>query len=557
MPNPIKYTTGSETLALKKGNFYIGTGDVGKGPTESTGYYNGIDTPSSGYSIYLYNETAPGNLSYHIANNDEELIVFTNNIAEQSYTSSTQCLTYYAGQTNKFILNRDYEPIITDGLILNYDASFISSYPKSGNSIYDLRDSRTGTLYNLPSYSGNNDGFLSFDGTDDFMDLGFNYDIYNNNNPQPFSMEVWVNHPPFQLQSGEIFAGAYGSTRFIGAVIGYGFVSNATRIRFNSMYGGVGTQELTNYIDQDNGWHQFVMTFEPPSTARNYVDGILRASRTISPNTFTYFTDIRVAKDRGGACMKLNFSSLRCYNKTLSLNEIKTNYLVSLNKYTNDNCVTDGLLLYLESSYNSSYKGSGTTWTDISTNNRNGTLINGPTYSSNNNGIIVFDGTDDYVSGNFSYTFNTGWSVEIWVYVDSRASYPDDEGIWRISLNNNRLNLRRTNTISNNWRYEVTGPNGSTGTSGMQFNATTDGVWSQIICTYDGNNSLKVYHNNTLVKTGTFNIGSVPVSTYNIGVNTSAPYLQGDVATFRVYNRELSASEVLQNYNAQKGRFGL
>jgi len=220
--------------------------------------------------------------------------------------------------------------------------------------------------------------------------------------------------------------------------------------------------------------------------------------------------------------------------------------------------VKDGLVLWLDANDKSSYPGSGTTWNNLSLRDNNGTLINGPTFDSGNGGSIVFDGADDYIGGNFSHTFNTGWSVEIWVYVDSRASYPDDEGIWRISLNsNNRLNLRRTNTSTNSWRYEVTGPNGTTGTSGMQFNATTDGVWSQIICTFDGNSTLKVYHNNTLVKTGTFNIGSVSVSTYNIGVNASGPYLQGDVATFRVYNRELTVNEVTQNYNATKDRFGL
>jgi hypothetical protein len=53
MPNAIKYNTSAETLALKKGNFYIGTGDVGKGPTSSTGFYNGITPPSGGYTIYL------------------------------------------------------------------------------------------------------------------------------------------------------------------------------------------------------------------------------------------------------------------------------------------------------------------------------------------------------------------------------------------------------------------------------------------------------------------------------------------------------------------------
>lgn len=48
MPNAIKYNDneGAETLALQKGNFYIGTGDVGKGPTSTTGYYNGITPPA-------------------------------------------------------------------------------------------------------------------------------------------------------------------------------------------------------------------------------------------------------------------------------------------------------------------------------------------------------------------------------------------------------------------------------------------------------------------------------------------------------------------------------
>ena len=53
MPNAFKYSLTNQTLALKKGNFYIGTGDVGKGPTSSTGYYNGITPPAGGYTIYL------------------------------------------------------------------------------------------------------------------------------------------------------------------------------------------------------------------------------------------------------------------------------------------------------------------------------------------------------------------------------------------------------------------------------------------------------------------------------------------------------------------------
>lgn len=172
MPNAIKYTTGSETLALKKGNMYIGTGDVGKGPSDVTGYYQGVDVPSGGYVIYMNKEGAPGGLSYHSAANDSELIVFTNNLAGQSYTTVNECLVYFAGQTDKVCLNRDYEGIVTDGLILNLDAGFTPSYPKNGTTWYDMSLSgNNGILTNGPTFNSGDGGSIVFDGTNDFVNL--------------------------------------------------------------------------------------------------------------------------------------------------------------------------------------------------------------------------------------------------------------------------------------------------------------------------------------------------------------------------------------------------
>jgi hypothetical protein len=167
MPNPIKYSTGSETLALKKGNFFIGTGDVGKGPSDVTGYYQGPSPASGGYVIYLNKEDAPGGLSYHSAANDSELISFTNNLSGTSFTSATQCLNYYATQTDKVCVNRDYEPIVTDGLIFNLDAGFTPSYSRSGTTWYDISGSNNGTLTNGPTFNSDNGGTIVFDGVDD------------------------------------------------------------------------------------------------------------------------------------------------------------------------------------------------------------------------------------------------------------------------------------------------------------------------------------------------------------------------------------------------------
>jgi hypothetical protein len=55
MPNAIKYSTTGDTLSLKKGNIFFGVGDVGKGPSSATTYYNGVTPSAGGYTIYSYN----------------------------------------------------------------------------------------------------------------------------------------------------------------------------------------------------------------------------------------------------------------------------------------------------------------------------------------------------------------------------------------------------------------------------------------------------------------------------------------------------------------------
>ena len=136
MPNSIKYSESAQTLALKKGNFYIGTGDVGKGPTSTTGYYNGITPPYGGYTIYL-NKASQGPSIYTVGD-DAGLISLTNRIAGADYTTAAQCLDYFAGQNDKIVFNADYPAVITNGLVLDLDAGFSPSYPISGTAWNDV-----------------------------------------------------------------------------------------------------------------------------------------------------------------------------------------------------------------------------------------------------------------------------------------------------------------------------------------------------------------------------------------------------------------------------------
>jgi hypothetical protein len=170
MPNAIKYNVSAETLALKKGNFWIGTGDVGKGPTSSTGYYNGITPPSGGYTIYLNKES--NGPSIYTVTTEAQMVSLTNTIGAQSFTTSGQCLNWFATQTDKMIFNIDYPAIVTNGLVLNLDAGFTPSYSQSGVTWYDVSSGgNNGTLTNGPTFNSVNGGSIVFDGVDDYAQI--------------------------------------------------------------------------------------------------------------------------------------------------------------------------------------------------------------------------------------------------------------------------------------------------------------------------------------------------------------------------------------------------
>ena len=190
MPNSIKYSVSAQTLALKKGNFWIGTGDVGKGPTSTTDYYNGITPPSGGYTIYL--NKASGGPSIYTAANDAALISLANTIAGQTFATAAAALVWFATQTDKMVFNEDYPAIVTNGLVLNLDAGFTPSYPTTGTTWYDVSSGgNNGALTNGPTFNSSNDGSIVFDGSDDYINIGI--DKSCNRFTGDFAVSAWVN----------------------------------------------------------------------------------------------------------------------------------------------------------------------------------------------------------------------------------------------------------------------------------------------------------------------------------------------------------------------------
>jgi len=169
MPNTIKYSTTGDTLSLRKGNWYIGVGDTPKGPTSTTGHWNGISPSSGGYTIYE-NKVSNGP-SIRVPDNDSTLINYTNNFYGGSNINTVySAITYLNSNTTTMVVNIDYENIVTSGLTMLLDAGFIPSYPKSGLTWSDLSyNGNNGTLTNGPTYSSNSGGTIVFDGTNDYV----------------------------------------------------------------------------------------------------------------------------------------------------------------------------------------------------------------------------------------------------------------------------------------------------------------------------------------------------------------------------------------------------
>jgi hypothetical protein len=217
--------------------------------------------------------------------------------------------------------------------------------------------------------------------------------------------------------------------------------------------------------------------------------------------------------------------------------------------------VTDGLVLYLDAANTRSYPGTGTAWANLSKSTSIGTLTNGPIFSPNNGGSILFDGIDDRVTIDTGYTFssNENYSYEVW---------------FNPTTNNTTSGLiGGTNNPMIRWGQGSAKPYLFVGWSESPFylgNVSNSilavNKWHHVVGTIDHIGKIgRLYVNGIFETQFTWNTGTVNVPPRNIYFNqrdSSNAYL-GAISVGKVYNRALTAQEILQNYNATKSRYGL
>jgi hypothetical protein len=226
--------------------------------------------------------------------------------------------------------------------------------------------------------------------------------------------------------------------------------------------------------------------------------------------------------------------------------------------YTNGpKIVTDGLVLALDAGNTKSYAGSGTTWTDLSGNNYSGSLVNGPTFTTGNGGVINFDGVNDYAEFPIPSTAITNITMM---------------GFVNVTLNTKGAFFRNGNGGSNGYAIGI--GNTTMDNNGSNIIALFPGLrWIATTTAYSsGWQMITFILNASSVVSGYLNVTPI---TFPTGINPGAPttnfYLGrnvGDepsgvragtvgIGNFMFYNRALTPQEVQQNYNATRGRYGV
>lgn len=220
--------------------------------------------------------------------------------------------------------------------------------------------------------------------------------------------------------------------------------------------------------------------------------------------------------------------------------------------------VTSGLQLYLDAGNSSSYSGSGSTWRDLSPYGRNATLQASPTYSSANGGYLSFLDTSLQYATVPNIGSLSNWTVEAWANVTLSLSGK----VTAIVCNQfdlvNKLNFSLgTNNAPSNYNIAVGYYNGNWNTTAGV--APTLNTWTYYAGTYDGT-IVRQYTNNAEVSnvsyTGTPQSGGeIRIARRWDETTVASNYLRGSISVVRIYNRALTAAELLQNYNAQKSRY--
>lgn len=403
-----------------------------------------------------------------------------------------------------------------------------------------------------------------FDGTGDYLRVPYSSDFDLSGGD--FTIEAWIN---FSVVGGHLVGKDTYGANFDWSI---GFGAN-------------------NIVCYTNGtWSSLVVTVPAWSTGVWYHVALVRSSGT---NTFyvngtAYGSNTMSITNASQSYMTVGCVSwnnpgyfFNGYIDELRISKVArytSNFTPSTTRFANSvpvahasGIVTSNLVLDLDAGNLASYAGSGSNWLDLNDQANNATLSNSPTYSTNNGGILSFNGTNQYgsvssVNGVTNFTTSNNYSIEVWLRISSTQN---DLG----NADNNILEKWNSNSESRypyvfrydrgNLKIGFSVYDGSNN-PGLYFSITTNS-WLHVVATFNHSGQILTCYLNGVSQgtTSLSSLGSIGNSSLLGIARRHTPggggmnYFTGDMPVVRIYDKSLSGAEVLQNFDALKSRYGL
>ena len=509
----------------------INNGSTGTPYYDGTAMSTKTTTNSFAYTGYELNSYSNGVISQPLIGEVCEIIVFNKQL---SATELKQVHTYLGQKWG----------------ISNTDKSVIDL---SGNNNDGLLGN--GIVADMPSADYYNKGALRFDGSSDYLKVTDNVIL----SPTTVTVSMWLKRNAYQSSICNFLRRNDRDSYALMATNN----TDAVWFRIRNSVAPVDAQTSMPL----NAWTNLVGTFDG-SNVRIYKNGALaNTAANTSPISYSGSTigDLIIARDDvvSGRYAPINVGSTLIYSRALSATEIAQNYEAQKSKFV-DTIVQQGLVLNLDAGNIYSYAGAGSTWYDVSGNSFNATLNNSPTYTTDNGGVLNWiSASSQYATVSMSSTLRVAnITQEAWVYLSTTADQVFIGSQYGTSSNNSFALW-----VSGGTFYFGVNVGGTFYQSASSAPSTS--TWYHLVHTYNGTTQY-LYINGVLVTTyNSAASGNISYDTsntllaigadfngtgYNVGPSL---YVNGKMPVIRIYNTALSAAQVLQNYNATKGRFGL
>jgi len=533
MPAPttaIAFNTGSQTLGSLKlnGLEYALSSSINRN-TGNLLWRSAID-PGDNFYVFVtsaytqgYSTYPGGPLFYIVGTSSADITSSINRLPDRiglpKFTDTGSALQWVAESGKYLMTNFRYPTIVTDKLGLLLNSSFLASYPTTGNKWYDIGGyGYIGSIYSS-SYASNSISLPS-----PGSNVKVNYLSQTSNN-------ITVS---FNFKN----KGALNS--ITSSLNNYNTISasvNQSVAKFNNVNCIIEINPTSSILTRKI-YLNTVLISENSATSSFYSAGV-------NPTNINVYTSTLAGSS--------NIQNISVYQKSLSQDEINQNYYQG-------NIVTNGLILALDAGNIISYPGPGNTWFDMSGNSKNGTT-SGATYGSQNGGVFNFDGVNDTISFGTGNTFFplTNFTIDLWF--QSKGTVPTTGT--RPGLFGFTFGIRAYFDSSNSIRFGASSgsANGQELTYTHNTNIRDDSSWNNIVFQATPTNSY-IYLNGELKASRSLTwLGDTvwPTNGWRLGRdnNDGFYFFTGSIASYKMYNTALTLTEIQQNYNAFKSRFGL